>query len=244
MEIEYVRLLTKEEYSDFVKKQNEKYIEKKEIGIKWVHENIEKIIMAVRRVDMRARLEQTKKRKEIINKGGEWMQEKLSRNKVYIASNWLNFVRTEINAPSYVKNKLMFETLMEYGDYDLRLKYGFTETSKSYSGYSKAKINSIKDELKFLEIIKSKYEKVVYQQGILYKIKNEKQKFCFPDIVASNKNSVHVFEVKCHNCYFEDSQLNLYVDLIKKILSNHNDLRKVKGFFLEGESVNFNPIEL
>ena len=63
-------------------------------------------------------------------------------------------------------------------------------------------------------------------------------------MIVSDKNQVYLIEIKRHNIYIDEEQLELYFELLNHIMEKNEDKRTLKSLFIVNEfyesSYNFN----
>jgi ssDNA-binding Zn-finger/Zn-ribbon topoisomerase 1 len=149
-------------------------------------------------------------------------------NHVRINVNWLTDIIRECGIEKYVITKDLYNWLIILNEReDLLLKYTGTPSTKRINGYVGTKIRSDKMELQALEYLKMMYPKVLYQQCITYKLKDKKEMFCIPDFIVSNSKAVLVVDAKLD--YTNDKKMDLYVELVKRIMADKSDTRSING---------------
>ncbi len=160
----------------------------------------------------------------------EWIGEIKPR----INTHWVTMIRNSMGVGNAVQPKTLLQCLLNEGLEDLKLKYFPTAnpTAKAIETYSKVKKNTSKEEKEIERILDLFFNKVIPQQGIKYKMKGEKEKYCFVDMVASTAYNVNIIEIKTNAGHIKEDQLNLYTDLTKNILLSHNDNRQVTSNFI------------
>ncbi len=150
--------------------------------------------------------------------------------KVRVKSTWLPDIISSCGLKGKVFAKELYEFYLSNGLEDLRIKYGRNTTEKTFMGLIKAKGRSIEQEMAGLTFLQSAFSKVVYQQCITYKLKDEKEAFCIPDYIVSDGITVKVIDAKLD--YANDDKMDKYIALVKFILNKNNDTRPVTGAHL------------
>lgn len=149
-------------------------------------------------------------------------------NRVRVGVNWLTDIIRTAGIEKHVKAKDLYNWLVIINQReDLYLKYTGTPSTKRIDGYVKTKIRSHKMEMEALEYLKTKFERVLYQQCITYKLKDKKEIFCIPDFICSKDLDVKVIDAKLDRT--DDKKMQLYVELVKWIMRNNGDRRNVDG---------------
>lgn len=143
---------------------------------------------------------------------------------------WLSDIIDECNLKGKVTAKELLKWYESLGFVDLRAKYKHGSTYQSIGGYEVAKARSIEQELQALDHLSDIYPKVLYQQCITYKLKNDKERVCIPDFICSRINEVWVIDAKLG--YVDDEQMDLYVNLVRHIMSEKKDNRELQGGFI------------
>lgn len=144
-----------------------------------------------------------------------------------VSSNWVTDIINKVGLDGKINAKRVFEYFIENGLEDLRLKYKKLPTEKQINSLIETKERSKIQEQKALEYLKTKYEKVVPQQCILFKLTGSKEEFCIPDFICSDKNKVTIVDAKLD--YTNDSKMTKYILLVRHILRKNKDDRIVTG---------------
>lgn len=146
---------------------------------------------------------------------------------VTISTHWVSEIISECNLKGAVKAKDLLSWYAGQGLQDLRRLFGKSPAINSIDSYTKTKIRSTKQEQEAYDLLKSQYQKVVSQQCISYKIHGNKETFCIPDFICGNASGVLVADAKLD--VVNDEKMELYISLVKFILSHKNDQRTVEG---------------
>ena len=98
---------------------------------------------------------------------------------------------------------------------------------------TKAIADKQEDYIKHL--LKQKFDTVLYQQQISYKLENEKDKYCIPDYICGSKNNdlVLILDLKKSPDNSNINQLNRYHKLIEYIFRDRNKIIKSYQLFFE-----------
>ena len=145
-------------------------------------------------------------------------------------SDILLYILKQLGLQKKIKHKPLYDFIMSTGREDLRLKYGFTSMQNTFNGRQVGKQRSLHQEKKAHEYLITKYNIVIPQQCITYKLFGEKERFCIPDFICSNANEVLIADAKLS--FIDEAQLTRYIDLISFIMDKKGDKRYVKGAFI------------
>ncbi|MGE0079310.1 MAG: hypothetical protein AB7S48_15730 [Bacteroidales bacterium] len=157
---------------------------------------------------------------------------KFEKSKVRINAHWLTDLKYQLDMPKYIRPINILNTLKSNGFDDLRLKYGYKPTIETISSYPIAKKISREEETEIKQFLSKYYKNIVFQQGIKYKLINEKEKKCFVDIIVSDDSTVNIIEIKRDIVSIRPKQLNLYFELVKYIMNNKKDKRFIQSLFI------------
>jgi len=143
----------------------------------------------------------------------QWFKYNFNNVKVRLDKDWCTTIIVNLGLKNKIKAKELFLFYQSIDLEDLREKYGYKSTLKTLSTYEFANKKSKKEEAIVKEFLQN-YFNVLYQPYIEYKYKNAQKKICIPDLIISDKNLVFIIEIKTHNMYIDEDQLNLYYELI------------------------------
>lgn len=164
----------------------------------------------------------------------EFQEKRLTIN-VRIDSDWSTILLDRCE----LRNKLNAKALLLFyeanGLEDLRQKYDYNNSLKSISGYESANRNSKKDELEIKEYFEEFFENVLYQVYIKFQVKGQKEKVKIVDLIVSDKSDVYLIEIKRHNNFIEELQLELYHELVQNLMQKNRDTRTLKSLFIVNE---------
>jgi ssDNA-binding Zn-finger/Zn-ribbon topoisomerase 1 len=103
---------------------------------------------------------------------------------------------------------------------------------------------SDKQEEYIKHLLKQKFDNVLYQQQITYKLENEKEKYCIPDYICGSKNNelVLILDLKKSPDNSNVNQLNRYHKLLEYIFRDRNKIIKsYQLFFIVPENIDLLP---
>jgi hypothetical protein len=118
---------------------------------------------------------------------------------------------------------------------DLREKYGYKNSMESISGFVSANLNSKKEEIEIKDFLKQFFNKTSYQVYVKFKRKEESEKVRIIDLIVSDEETVYLIEIKRHNFYINEEQLELYYELVDYLMKTRNDIRELKSLFIVNE---------
>jgi hypothetical protein len=156
--------------------------------------------------------------------------------KVSVDKNWLTEILLQAGLHGSAKAK---ELLVFYQDRemkDLRTEFGFEPTDKMINTLVEAKARSAKQEKAATEFLSNRFEKVAAQQCIFYQLEGAQEKFCIPDFICSNSQSVWVIDAKLD--YTNDTKMDLYTALIRFIMAGRGDKREIRSAHVMYQSEN------
>jgi hypothetical protein len=162
---------------------------------------------------------------------------RIFNSKAKINAHWLTDLKVNLKMPSFVPANLILTSLKANGFDDLRLKFGYKATIESISSYPTAKKLSAIEEKEITDFFSVYFPKVVFQQGIRYKRKNEAEKKRFIDLIVSDEKNVNIIEIKRDILSLNHEQLSLYFDLIQYIRKRNNDHRRLQSLFVVSNSI-------
>lgn len=154
--------------------------------------------------------------------------------KVRLNKDWCTTIIVNSGLKNKIKAKELFEFYQSIAFDDLRKKYGYKSTLETLSTYELANKKSKKEEGIVKEFLKNHF-KILYQPYIEYKYKDAKKRICIPDLIISDENLVLIIEIKIHNMYIDEDQLNLYHELISYYQKMKKDKRSLSSIFVVNE---------
>jgi|GEM_PF-1799094 len=154
--------------------------------------------------------------------------------KVRLNKDWCTTIIVNSGLKDKIKAKELFLFYQSLGLDDLREKYGYRNTLLTLSTYEFANKKSKKEERIVKEFLENHFN-VLYQPYIEYKFKNSTKKICIPDLIISDENIVLIIEIKTHNMYIDEEQLNLYYQLISYSQKTKKDNRNLASIFVVNE---------
>lgn len=154
--------------------------------------------------------------------------------KVRLNKDWCTTIIVNSGLKNKIKAKELFLFYQSIGLDDLRVKYDYKSTLTTLSTYEFANKKSKKEESVVKEFLE-KHFKVLYQPYIEYKYKNDQKKICIPDLIISDENLVLIIEIKTHNMYIDENQINLYYQLISHSQKMKTDKRTLASVFVVNE---------
>lgn len=166
---------------------------------------------------------------------GEYIQSYVNSCKVKIPYRWVGNIRKSLKIEKKTTSTDVLNFLEENGLPDLRRKYNGKYTKESIGGFQKGKGRSIKEEKSAYEYFDSYYSNfynIVKQQGILYKVRGDKERCCFVDLILSDQESVNIIEIKGSEYDVKEKQITLYRDLILHKMKEKKDERVITCNFL------------
>lgn len=155
---------------------------------------------------------------QIVNRGG------------FIKSTWLTDIIKECGLSGKLKAKQLYTFLLRNGFEDLREKFGYGSSLKHIDNFITAKQNSLIQEGLAFDYLKSKFDRVTPQQCITYKLEGEKETFCIPDFICSNRNEVLVVDAKLGAV--DNKKMALYTGCLLDIMCVNGDNRELDGAFI------------
>ena len=154
--------------------------------------------------------------------------------KVRLDKDWCTKIIVNSGLKHKIKAKELFLFYQSIDFDDLRVKYGYNSTLKTLSTYEFANKKSKKEESIVKEFLENHF-KVLYQPYIEYKYKNAEKKICIPDLIISDEDLVLIIEIKTHNMYIDEDQINLYYELISYSKTMKKDKRNLTSIFIVNE---------
>jgi hypothetical protein len=162
----------------------------------------------------------------------EYFKSRLNNCKVRIKLSWLTDIKNSMGLPKSIKSSHILKYLLLSGYEDLRIKYGSQSTYNTIGGFQKGKRQSSEEEKHLLKLLCEYFPTVKYQLGIRYKFEDSEVKFCFIDLIASDKQNVNIIEVKRDPFLIRIEQLELYKTLIKHVMNLSLDNRNINAVFV------------
>jgi hypothetical protein len=162
----------------------------------------------------------------------ETIDYRLKKVKVRLNHNWCSDILKITDLKSKIKAKELVNFYESEGLEDLRSKYGYKATVESISSFKIANEQSKIEELKTKKFLESFFDKINYQIYVRFKTKNDNEKIRIIDLIVSDYALVYLIEIKRHNIYIDQDQLNLYFDLIKYLMNKKKDKRILKSLFI------------
>jgi len=157
-----------------------------------------------------------------------------SNVKVRLDKDWCSIIIKRLGLITKVTAKELLLFYQSIGFDDLREKYDYKSTLTTISTYEYANKKSKKEE----EIVRdflSKNFRVLSQPYVEYKFVDQQKKICIPDLIVSNNDQVFIIEIKTHNFYINEEQLQLYYNLISHCQAISNDRRNLYSIFVVNE---------
>lgn len=142
---------------------------------------------------------------------------------------YLSHILKKVGLNGKLKMKQLYDFYLENGLVDLRIKYGKEPVTKLINRYIKTKKSCKNEENEIVEYLSKMFPKSIKQLPIKYKLKGQKEKKCFVDLVLSNDEYIFVIEIKTNSYSIDNNQLELYESLIKFI---NKDDRKIYPLFI------------
>jgi hypothetical protein len=174
----------------------------------------------------------------------EFFDYRFNNIKVRLSAHWCTDIIKKLNLVGKIKAKELLLFYISLNLEDLRKKYGYKSTIKSISAYVIANRESKREELEIQEFLKPHFDKVIHQVYVRYKEKESIEKIKIFDLIVSDKKQVYLIEIKRHNIYIDEEQLELYFELLSHLMKTNNDKRSLKSLFVVNEfyesSYNFN----
>lgn len=132
-----------------------------------------------------------------------------------ITKKYLLEILQENNLRGKLNQKRLLQFYCQQGLQDLRWVYGNKSAFDIIDNFKNANEVAKKFEKECFERLSPKYEKSFFQFPIKYKLKGEKEKYCFIDILCSNSKEVVIYECKTNEWDIREEQDRLYLSLIK-----------------------------
>lgn len=174
----------------------------------------------------------------------EYFDSRFKNIKVRLSAHWCTDIIKKVNLVEKIRAKELLLFYISLNLEDLRKKYGYKSTSKSISAYVIANKESKREELEIRTFLEPFFDKVIHQIYVRYKLKTSVEKIKIFDLIVSDKNQVYLIEIKRHNIYIDEEQLELYFELLNHIMEKNEDKRTLKSLFIVNEfyesSYNFN----
>lgn len=174
----------------------------------------------------------------------EYFDYRFKNIKVRLSAQWCTDIIKKLNLVGKIKAKELLLFYISLNLDDLRRKYGYKSTIKSISSYVIANKESKREELEIRKFLKPFFDKTIHQLYIRFKEKESIEKIKIFDLIVSDENQVYLIEIKRHNIYIDEEQLELYYELLKHIMTEKRDKRVMKSLFIVNEfyesSYNFN----
>lgn len=149
---------------------------------------------------------------------------------VQISKNWITDIIKACGLRDKLKAKQVFEFYQSIGFEDLFEKFEGRETGQYINSLIETKQRSKEQEWYAALYLENIYHKVLPQQTIVYKEAGGKQKFCIPDFICSSEFEVLVADAKLD--FTNETQLDLYIELVSFMMRKVKDERPVNGAFL------------
>lgn len=215
--IEYAHIMTPQEVSNYFGFLNGKHQEKIVFTQNWYNQNKEWVKAKYYQLEQKyimERVEQERKQ----NRKCTW---------VWINPAWIDEIGTSKSIDRRFSQKELLILMERDGLIGLRKKHNTgSPTLKRVDTYNR--VNAIaKEEEKAVSNFLKNHFKVLEQVGIRYKIEGEKEKKCFPDIIASDEKYVVVVDVKGGTGEYGDKKIFMYCQLVSFMMQKRNDKRTV-----------------
>ena len=144
-----------------------------------------------------------------------------------LSNNWLKDILNELNVKS--RPIRLYEYIMKIGLEDLKSKYNNLKSENVLTSLNNTKSRTKKEEIEIYDYFSMLGLKLNKQLPIKYKLKGQKEKKCFIDLVLSNEDYIFVVEIKTNSDSLNYEQLELYDSLIRFM---ENKKRYVKPIFV------------
>ena len=121
----------------------------------------------------------------------------------------------ELGLRDKLNQKRLLLFLVEKGYSDIRYVYGSKSSFDDIDNFKDANTVSKKYEDECHEELSHKFPTCIKQFPIKYKIKGDKERCCFIDILCSDEKEVVIYECKTNSHDVREEQNHLYLSLIK-----------------------------
>lgn len=165
----------------------------------------------------------------------ELIDNQFQYTKVKLSHNWSSEIIKSCNLNGQITAKELLTFFNNEGLEDLREKYGYKNSMKSISAYPSASKESKREELEIKNYLEQYFSKSRYQLYLKYKLHSQNEKICIIDLIVSDDDYVFLIEIKRHNIYIDEDQINLYYSLLSKLMKESNDSRKLSSLFIVHE---------
>lgn len=142
-----------------------------------------------------------------------------------ITKKYLLEILQENNLRGKLNQKRLLQFYCQQGLQDLRWVYGNKSAFDIIDNFKNANAVAKEFEKKCFNELLVCYPKCFLQFPIKYKIKDDRERFCFIDILCSNEREVVIYECKTNEWDVRDEQDDLYLALINYMTT---DGRKVR----------------
>jgi len=150
------------------------------------------------------------------------------------AVSWLTNITIDNGFKGTIRATELYNFYMDSGFEDIRLFYAGNSSEKYLNIYRDVKKNSNSYERKCYDDLKQKHDTVLFQLGIRYESEHTggKSRYCFLDLLASDKDRVYIYECKTNDHDTNDTQRNLYCSVMYYLLHVHQDERDLSFEYL------------
>lgn len=135
-----------------------------------------------------------------------------------VLKHYITDIIRELGLKGKVNAKQLLEFYIKEGRVDLLEKYNLGSSWNQIDRYQNIKRIADDFEKRTESHLKTIFSIVQPQFKVIYKYEGEKEKHCILDFLCSDNNGVFIYECKTSNWDKNDSQKQLYMDVIQKII--------------------------